>query len=174
MYKFLSDYCRTFDEKLNLPLINRELDKELYIYVYETIKSLEVFDSIKILGYEYNENPNDIKLNDYIRTRSQNGKKVQEDPVEVMYMSESRCGELKIHYELSIDVKQEDGTTKMMSKTYDFFGVNAYYNGNIEEFTQFIKTMESLLLKPLLPFVKNKLYSTITQRDIQLLRKTKS
>ena len=45
-------------------------------------------------------------------------------------------------------------------------------NGNIEEFTQFIKTMESLLLKPLLPFVKNKLYSTITQRDIQLLRKT--
>ena len=118
MYKMLSEYTRTFDDKLNLPLINRELDKPLYIYVYETIKSLEVFESIKILGYEYNENPNDIKLNDYIRTRSQNGKKVQEDPIEVMYMSESRCGELKIHYELSIDVKQEDGSVKMMSKTY--------------------------------------------------------
>ena len=30
MYKMLSDYCRTFDDKLNLPLINRELDKDLY------------------------------------------------------------------------------------------------------------------------------------------------
>lgn len=119
MYAMLSNYCRTFDEKLNLPLINRQLDeKELYLYVYETIKSLEVFDAIKILGYDYNEYPNEIKLNDYVRTRTQNGKKVQEDPIEVMYMSESRCGELKIHYELSIDVKQEDGSIKMMSKKY--------------------------------------------------------
>ena len=118
MYKMLSDYCRTFDDKLNLPLINRELDKPLYMYVYETIKSLEVFDSVKIIGYEYKENPNEIKLNDYQRNRMQGGKKVQDDPVEVMFMSESRCGELTIHYELSIDVKQEDGTTKMMSKKY--------------------------------------------------------
>ncbi len=50
MYKMLGDYIRTFDERLNLPLINRELDKELYLYVYEAIKSLEVFDCIKILG----------------------------------------------------------------------------------------------------------------------------
>jgi hypothetical protein len=88
------------------------------MYVYETIKSLEVFDSVKIIGYEYKENPNEIKLNDYQRNRMQGGKKVQDDPVEVMFMSESRCGELTIHYELSIDVKQEDGTTKMMSKKY--------------------------------------------------------
>ena len=45
-------------------------------------------------------------------------------------------------------------------------------NGNDAEFTQFIKTMESILLKPLMPFIKNKLYSSITQKDIQLLRKT--
>ena len=118
MIKFLSEYCRSFDEKLNMPLINRELDKELYLYVYETIKSLEVFDSVKVLGYEYKDKPNDIKLNDYQRNRMQGGKKVQEDPVEVMHMAESRCGELTIHYELSIDVKQDDGTTKMMSKKY--------------------------------------------------------
>jgi hypothetical protein len=118
MYKFLSDYCRSFDDKLNLPLINRELDKELYLYVYETIKSLEVFDSVKILGYEYKDKANDIKLNDYQRTRIQTGKKVQDEPIEVMHMAESRCGELTIHYELSIDVKQEDGTTKLMSKKY--------------------------------------------------------
>ena len=118
MYKFLGDYCRDFSDKLNLPLINRELDKELYLYVYETIKSLEVFDSVKILGYEYKERPNDIRLNDYQRNRMQGGKKVQEEPVEIMHMAESRCGELTIHYELSIDVKQEDGTVKMMSKKY--------------------------------------------------------
>ena len=118
MYKFLSDYCRSFDDKLNLPLINRELDKELYLYVYETIKSLEVFDSIKILGYEYKDKANDIKLNDYQRTRIQTSKKVQDEPIEVMHMAESRCGELTIHYELSIDVKQEDGSTKLMSKKY--------------------------------------------------------
>jgi hypothetical protein len=114
----LSDYCRSFDDKLNLPLINRELDKELYLYVYETIKSLEVFDSIKILGYEYKDKANDIKLNDYQRTRIQTSKKVQDEPIEVMHMAESRCGELTIHYELSIDVKQEDGSTKLMSKKY--------------------------------------------------------
>jgi hypothetical protein len=118
MYAMLSDYCRSFDEKLNMPLINRELDKELYLYVYETIKSLEVFDSVKVLGYEYKDKPNDIKLNDYQRNRMQGGKKVQDDPIEVMHMAESRCGELTIHYELSIDVKQDDGTTKMMSKKY--------------------------------------------------------
>ncbi len=118
MYKMLSEYCRTFDDKLNMPLINRELDKELYLYVFETIKSLEVFDSVHILGYEYKDKANDIKLNDYQRNRMQGGKKVQEDPVEIMHMAESRCGELTIHYELSIDVKQDDGTTKMVSKKY--------------------------------------------------------
>ena len=118
MYKFLSDYCRSFDDKLNLPLINRELDKELYLYVYETIKSLEVFECVKILGYEYKDKANDIKMNDYQRTRIQSGKKVHEEPIEVMHMAESRCGELTIHYELSIDVKQDDGTVKMVSKKY--------------------------------------------------------
>ena len=65
MIKYLSDYCRTFDDRLNLPLINRELDKELYLYVFETIKSLEVFDSVKILGYTYNDKENDIKMQEY-------------------------------------------------------------------------------------------------------------
>ena len=118
MIKMLSDYCRSFDDKLNLPLIRRELDKPLYLYVYETIKSLEVFDSVKIIGYEYKEMPNDIKMNEYQRTRSQNGKKVQEESVEVMHMTESRVNELTIHYELSIDTKAEDGTTKVVSKKY--------------------------------------------------------
>ena len=118
MIKFLSDYCRSFDDKLNMPLINRELDKELYLYVYETIKSLEVFECIKILGYSYTDKENDIKMQEYQRSRMVGGKKVLEDPVQIRTMQESRCGELSIHYELSIDVKQEDGTTKVMSKRY--------------------------------------------------------
>jgi len=118
MKAMLADYCRSFDDKLNLPLIRRELDKPLYLYVYETIKSLEVFDSVRILSYEYKEMPNDIKMNEYQRTRSQNGKKVQEESVEVMHMTESRVNELTIHYELSIDTKAEDGTTKVVSKKY--------------------------------------------------------
>ena len=118
MYKMLSDYSRTFDDKLNLPLINRELDKELYLYVYETIKSLEVFECVKILGYEYKDKANDIELDQYRRTRMQSGKKVQEEKTDVMNMAESRCGELTIHYELSIDVKQDDGTTKMMTERH--------------------------------------------------------
>ena len=118
MRAMLSNYTRSFSDKLNMPLINRELDKPLYLYVYETIKSLEVFDSVKVLGYEYKEMPNEIKLNEYQRTRSQNGKKVQEEAVEVMHMAESMVNELTIHYELSIDTKQEDGTVKMVSKKY--------------------------------------------------------
>lgn len=118
MYAMLSDYCRTFDDKLNMPLINRELDKELYLYVYETIKSLEVFECIKILGYSYTDKESDIKMQEYQRSRMVGGKKVLEDPVQIRTMQESRCGELSIHYELSIDVKQEDGTTKVMSKRY--------------------------------------------------------
>lgn len=118
MYKMLSDYCRTFDERLNLPLINRELDKELYLYVYEAIKSLEVFDCIKILGYEYNDKENDIRLGEYVRTRQKDGKKEHDDPVQIMYIAENRIGELKIHYELTIDVKQKDGTFKTMTGRY--------------------------------------------------------
>lgn len=118
MIKMLSDYSRTFDEKLNLPLINRELDKDLYLYVYETIKSLEVFECVKILGYTYNDKENDIRMQEYQRTRMLGGKKVQEDPVHIMHIPENRVGELSIHYELSIDVKQDDGTTKLMTKRY--------------------------------------------------------
>lgn len=118
MIKMLSDYCRTFDDKLNLPLINRELDKDLYLYVYETIKSLEVFECIKILGYTYKDKENDIKMQDYQRSRMVGGKKVNEDPIHIMNIPENRIGELTIHYELSIDVKQDDGTTKMMTKKY--------------------------------------------------------
>ena len=118
MIKMLSDYCRTFDDKLNLPLINRELDKDLYLYVYETIKSLEVFECIKILGYTYKDKENDIKMQDYQRSRMVGGKKVNEDPIHIMNIPENRIGELTIHYELSIDVKQDDGTTKVMTKRY--------------------------------------------------------
>ena len=74
MYAMLSDYCRSFDDKLNMPLINRELDKELYLYVYETIKSLEVFECIKILGYSYTDKENDIKMQEYQRSRMVGGK----------------------------------------------------------------------------------------------------
>lgn len=118
MYTFLSDYCRTFDDQLNMPLINRELDKELYLYVYETIKSLEVFECIKILGYTYKDKYSEINMQEYQRTRMVGGKKVLEEPVKVMPIPESFVGELSIHYELSIDVKQEDGSTKIMSKRY--------------------------------------------------------
>lgn len=118
MYKMLSDYCRTFDERLNLPLINREFDKDLHLYVYEAIKSLEVFDAVEILGYEYNEKENDIKLGEYVRTRQKGGKKENVEPVKIMYIAENRMGELKIHYRLSLDVKQEDGTMKLESKEY--------------------------------------------------------
>ena len=118
MFKMLSDYVRTFDEKLNLPLINRELDKDLYLYVYETIKSLEVFECVKILGYKYNDKENDIRMQEYQRTRMQGGKKVQDEPVQIMNIPENRVGELTIFYELSIDVKQDDGTTKVMTKRY--------------------------------------------------------
>lgn len=118
MYKMLSDYCRTFDDRLNLPLINRELDKELYIYVYETIKSLEVFDSVKILGYTYNDKESNIKMQEYQRTRMNNGNKEKEEPVQVMNIPENRCGQLTIHYELSIDEPQEDKTTKVRTKRY--------------------------------------------------------
>lgn len=118
MIKMLSEYTRTFDDRLNLPLINRELDKELYIYVYETIKSLEVFDSVKILGYTYNDKENDIKMQEYQRTRMSGGHKEKEDPVQIMPIVESRVGELIIHYELSIDEVQEDKTTKVRTKRY--------------------------------------------------------
>ena len=118
MYKMLSDYCRDFNDELNLPLINRELDKDLYLYVYEAIKSLEVFDCIKILGYEYTERESDIKLNEYIRTRKGSDKKDTEK-IQVMYINENHLGELKIHYELNLEVKdKKTGETTLMSGTY--------------------------------------------------------
>lgn len=116
MYKMLSDYCRTFDERLNLPLINRELDKELYLYVYEAIKSLEVFECVEITGYDYTSKATEVKEGQYVKSRQKGGKKDQEDSVKVTYITENRMGELKIYYKLSIDVKQEDGSMKMETK----------------------------------------------------------
>lgn len=121
MYKMLSDYCRTFDDRLNLPLINRELDKDLHLYVYEAIKSLEVFECVKINGYTFNDKESDIRMNEYHRTRntSKHGKNEKEtETVQIMNIPENRVGELTIDYTLSIDVKQPDGTVKIETKDY--------------------------------------------------------
>lgn len=116
MYKMLSEYCRKFNDELNLPLINRELDKDLYLYVYEAIKSLEVFDCIKVTGYEYTEKESDIKLNEYVRSRKDNNK--GNEKVQVMYINENHLGELKIHYELTLDVTNKDGETETLHGEY--------------------------------------------------------
>lgn len=118
MYKMLADYTRTYDERLNLPLINREYDKELYLYVYEAIKSLEVFDCIKIKGFRYTDRENDIKLGEYVKSRKIDNKKIKEDPVQIMYINENRLGELKVYYEISIDVENKEGVMETFTGNY--------------------------------------------------------
>ena len=77
-----------------------------------------MFDSVKILGYTYNDKESNIKMQEYQRTRMNNGNKEKEEPVQVMNIPENRCGQLTIHYELSIDEPQEDKTTKVRTKRY--------------------------------------------------------
>lgn len=119
MYKMLSEYCRGFNDELNLPLINRELDKELYLYIYEAFKSLEVFDCIKITGFEYTEKESEIKLGEYVRTRKKGSNdKKETEKIQVMYVNENHLGELKISYELNLDVTERNGETTTLSGKY--------------------------------------------------------
>ena len=80
------------------------------------------------------------------------------------------------HYYL---ISQESKQYPPLSKPTDIMSILQAEDGELieinsddEEFAVFLTIMESLLLKPLGNLTKNNLYSTITEKDLQLLKKT--
>lgn len=96
MLDFISDYKNPNGERFNMKLMNREYDDSLVEYIVASCKSLEVLESIKFLGFKYEEDETKINLNKYFSSRA--AKKDEELKYREMYPS--RYGELELKFRI--------------------------------------------------------------------------
>lgn len=115
MKDFLN-YIRNDDELIktyNIDLIERNLDDDLVTYIVDAIKSLEVIENIKFLGYEYQDDESQIETSDYIQSRA-TGKDAKN---KCIYLYDSRVGELTVKLELTCyDKKKDTVISKIIKK----------------------------------------------------------
>ena len=100
MIESLKDYVCEWEDKLNLPLITKEVDQPLVDYIVDAWKSLEVVKNIKFVNYEYTEKESDININQHIFRREKHRKK--KDRYDIKYISDNRVGKLTCYLEITM------------------------------------------------------------------------
>ena len=114
MKDFLN-YIRNDEEIIktyNMDIIERSCDESLVTYIVDAIKSLEVIENIKFLGYEYQDDESQIETSDYIQTRA-TGKEANN---KYIYLHDSRIGELTVKLELTCYDKKKDAVMSKIIK----------------------------------------------------------
>lgn len=104
MKKYLPQYVSEFEDKLNIPLMLKSADIPLVEYIKDAWKSLEIVDSIKILGFDYTEKESDIDINNFIYKREK--KKKKKDIYNYKFVQDNRYGCLTTT--IQITVKEQD------------------------------------------------------------------
>lgn len=100
MRKYLKDYKTEFDERLNIPIMNKEYDRPLVEYLKEAYKSLEFMPEITVLGFDYTEDEDKIDINDFIIKRTKGKRK--KDKVDYKFTADERYGCLTAHIRIDV------------------------------------------------------------------------
>lgn len=95
MLKYLNELPNPYVDKLNVNLMNRVYDKELYEYIVQAFRGLEILPNIKIVDYQWDPNEDSYNVNDHVIRRNRNKNKV------IKNITETRCGILYIDIEIS-------------------------------------------------------------------------
>lgn len=156
MKKFLKYYDNPEESRFNFGLMNRVYDRPLPEYIDDCCKSLEVLEAIKFTGSELIVNESDINTSEYITQRARGKKDVKTS--KYMYLHDSRCAEMRLHFNLSINNESEDIVKKILIPMPDD---NGYYTikGNkyfllwqiVDNSTY--TTKSSLTLKSMMPVI---------------------
>ena len=108
MIKFIKGFKNINEDKLNLPLIKREIEGDLSEFVIEVFRSLETIPFIKFIDYEIEYDESNINFAKYITSRKK--KKKREKNIKYHYIKPDRAYELTMTFELN--VKGERKTIK--------------------------------------------------------------
>lgn len=95
MLKYLNDLPNDFKDQLNIGIMNKEYDKPLHEYIFDSFKGFEILPNIKILGYEWVPDEDKYDVNDHVIRRNSNKNKV------IKNIAETRCGVMYIDIEVS-------------------------------------------------------------------------
>ena len=95
MLKYLSQLPNPYKEHINMKIMNKEYDKSLPEYIFESFTGLMILPNIKILGYEWVPDEDKYDINDHVVRRNSNKNKV------IKNITETRCGVLYIDAEVS-------------------------------------------------------------------------
>lgn len=101
MLHLIKDYYQNPDEKnINFAIMNREYEKDLYLYVVDCFKSISsVLTEITLDSWDFIIEEDKVDQSNYERTRS-NKRKDQEQ--KYTFINESRVGELRLHFTVDL------------------------------------------------------------------------
>lgn len=107
MIKYLKDYASEFEAELNTDLMTKSWDRELYEYIVDCWKSLEVVEYIHFIGYDWNTTMSEIDINKHIFKRDKGLKKKEKRDYKMI--NDDRCGLLTVH--LLLEKSEKDPKT---------------------------------------------------------------
>lgn len=99
MIKYLNQYTSEFESELNTEIMKKTWDRELYEYIVDCWKSLEVVEYIHFKGYDWNTKMSEIDINKHIFKRDKGLKKKEKK--DYKFINDDRCGLLTVHILLS-------------------------------------------------------------------------
>jgi hypothetical protein len=111
----LQDYVCEWENKLNIPLITKEVDIPLVDYIVDAWKSLEVVKQIKFISYEYTEKESEININQHMFKRDKHKKK--KDRYDIKYIADNRVGKLTCNLEITM-IETDPDTGKKSYNVY--------------------------------------------------------
>lgn len=106
MLKYLKSYVTDFEKALNIDLLHKTADEPLVEFIKDSFRSLEVFNNIKILGFDYNDTESEIDDDKYVLKRDKKKKNLFKNK----YINDNRCGLLTVHIQITVD--EVDSKTK--------------------------------------------------------------
>ncbi len=178
MLNLLANYLGTYENDLNIDIMDKSYDDDLVTYVADAWESLEVVKQIKFLGYDFNTRESEIDVNKHIFRRMK--KLPKKEQYKLKMIDDTRCGLFTAHLSITLDetdpktgemIRREKIINKdMLIPLADdegrFFinGKNYYIIYQLTEKSTY-NTRDSNVLKSLMPMVVKR--EAITVMDTQ-------
>lgn len=167
MRKFLKTFENPFKDRINLPLIKRELEGDLSEYVINVFKSLETIPYITFVKYTIERDESKIDYSRYITSRKR--KKKKDEDVNYMYIKPDRTYEIRMLFKVTVRDKEKYIRKSILLPKFD---KNNYLTLKDKKFFLLYQLLDSstyvvkngITLKSLMPIVVK--YTKIHLEDI--------
>lgn len=166
MLNLLADYLGTYEDDLNIDIMDKVYDDDLVIYVADAWESLEVVKQIQFLGYDFNIRESEIDVNKHIFRRMK--KLPKKEQYKLKMIDDTRCGLFTAHLRITLDeqdpktgeiirrekIINKDMLIPLADEEGRFFinGKNYYIIYQLTEKSTY-NTRDSNILKSLMPMV---------------------